>query len=65
LKAKIIEEKSQIIKFMEEFCEGFYELFHIILKNPIDNTLIECTSLIIQYFQLFILVFDDTVRNIY
>ncbi len=61
LNAKISENKSQYLKKIEEYNEGFFSLFYLILKKPLDNFWWECISIIIQYSQLLLFIIDDTV----
>ena len=63
LKAKIENENSNLLKKVEEFYEGFYALFYLILKNPFNNFWWECISLSIQYTQLLVFIIDDTVSK--
>jgi hypothetical protein len=63
LSAQIIEKESKIKSNIKWILEGFFSLFYLILKNPLDNLWWECISLIIQYFQLIFFVFDDTVSK--
>ncbi len=37
LRAEIIKNESKLRKLLEEYMEGFYSLFYLILKNPLDN----------------------------
>jgi hypothetical protein len=61
IKAKIIDNKSTFLKKLEEYNEGFYSLFYLILKTPLDNFWWECISITIQYSQLLIFILDGTV----
>ena len=63
LKAKIENEKSNLLKKVEEFYEGFYALFYLILKYSFNNFWWECISLSIQYTQLLVFIIDDTVSK--
>ena len=57
-----IFKKESKLKFnIKVILEGFYELLYCILKDPLDNFWWECISLIIQYLQLSIFIFDDAV----
>ena len=55
LKAKLEVKDSKILKKINEFYEGFYILFYLILKNPLT----------IQYSQLLIFIVDSTVSKKY
>ena len=59
LNAEIIKKETN--SKIKEIIEGHYELFYLILKNPLNNLWWECISLIIQYFQLIIFTLDDKV----
>jgi hypothetical protein len=63
LKAEINEKEYKLIKIIEEFYEGLYSLFYLIMKNPIENFWWECISLTIQYSQLLIFIIDETVSK--
>ena len=65
LRAEIIKNESKLRKLLEEYMEGFYSLFYLILKNPLDNFWWECISLTIQYTQLIIFIINQTVRIIF
>ena len=63
LKVNIDKKESIILKIIEEYSEGFYALFYLILKNPLNNLLWECISITIQYSQLLIFIIDETVSE--
>ena len=63
LKVDINEKEFKLIKIIEEFYEGFYSLFYLIMKNPLENFWWECISLTIQYSQLLIFIIDETVSK--
>jgi len=63
LKANINEKESKILKKIEENREGLYELFYLLLKNPLNNLWWECISISIQYSQLLIFIIDETVSE--
>ena len=65
LRAEIIKNESKFRKMLEEYMEGFYSLFYLILKNPLDNFWWECISITIQYAQLLIFIINQTVRIIF
>lgn len=65
LNAKINRKESKIVKTLEEFNQGYYEMFYLILKNPFNNFWWECISITIQYSQLLIFILDSTVRKKY
>ena len=61
-RVEIKKNESKLKKFLEEYIEGFYSLFYLILKNPLDNFWWECISITIQYSQLLIFIINKTVR---
>ena len=61
-RVEIKKNESKLKKFLEEYIEGFYSLFYLILKNPLDNFWWECISITIQYSQLLIFIINETVR---
>ncbi len=63
LKVEINEKEFKLIKIIEEFYEGLYSLFYLIMKNPLENFWWECISLTIQYSQLLIFIIDETVSK--
>jgi hypothetical protein len=63
LKVETSKKESKLRKFIEENIEGFYSLFYLILKNPLDNFWWECISITIQYSQLLIFIINQTVRK--
>ena len=63
LKVETSKKESKLRKFIEEYIEGFYSLFYLILKNPLDNFWWECISITIQYSQLLIFIINQTVRK--
>jgi hypothetical protein len=65
LNAEIYKKESKFIKLCEEYLEGFYSLFYLLLKNPLNNFWWECISITIQYSQLIIFIIDDTVSKIF
>ena len=66
IKIDINEKKVNILKKIEEYYDGMFELFFYILKKTRSNFYWECISITIQYTQLLIFIVDETVRkNIY
>ena len=64
LKIHLNSELSQLSKFYKDFIEGLYALFCLMLDDPIENFWYECISILLGYFQLLILIFDETVSLI-
>ena len=61
LKEKIRKSESKFFKKIEEYNEGFYSVFYLILKNPLSNFWWECISITIQYSQILVFIIDSTV----
>ena len=61
LKTDFIGKESIAFKKVEEFYEGVFALFYLILKNPLDNFWWECINLTIQYSQLLSFIINTTV----
>ena len=57
------EEKIEIFQFFKNIFEAFYNLFDIILENPIENFWYECIGIIISYAQILLYLFDKTVSK--
>lgn len=58
------KKKPQLSSFYRDFIDGLYDLFCLILENPIENFWYECTSISLGYFQLLIYILDETVSLI-
>ena len=61
LKEKIRKSESKFFKKIEEYNEGFYSVFYLILQNPLSNFWWECISITIQYSQILVFIIDSTV----
>lgn len=61
LELKIETEKSLIIIIYKNFFESLYELFEIILLDPIENFYFEIISLFICHLQIIMFIFNITV----
>ena len=61
LELKIETGKSLIIKIYKNFFESLYELFEIILLDPIENFYFEIISLFICHLQIIMFIFNKTV----
>jgi hypothetical protein len=62
LKMKIKQEKSFLYVLIKSFNESLYSIYDLILEEPYENLWYECISIIFQYLQLIIYIFDKTVR---
>ena len=63
LKLKLKEEKSIIKKLIKNIFDSLYELYDIILDDPIENFWFEIISLFICYFQIIMFIFNETVNE--
>jgi len=63
LNAEIMKKESEQVEKIRKIFEGIYVIFYYILKDPFDNFWWECFSLVTQYSQLIIFIFDETVSN--
>ena len=61
---KINKKTPQLSTFYRDFIDGLYDLFCLILENPIENFWYECTNISLGYFQLLIYILDETVSLI-
>lgn len=64
LNLELKKEKSLIFNNINDIFECLYELYDLMLDNPIENIWYECISIVISYFQLIALMFDKTVSII-
>ena len=64
LNLKIIKEKSLLTKVGKKFIEALYELFELLLIDPIENIYFEIISLFIGYLQIIMFIFNETVSKI-
>lgn len=55
------EKVSKLTLIYKDFMEGLYDLFCLLLDNPIENFWYECINVSLGYFQLLIYILDDTV----
>ena len=62
LKIKLKQEKSFLYTLIKSFNESLYSIYDLILEEPYENLWYECISIIFQYLQLIIYIFDKTVR---
>ena len=55
---KIIYSKIRKIIY-----EALYELYYLILQDPIENISFEIVTFLLSYLQILMLVFNETVSN--
>lgn len=63
LNIKLNKELSILRQLYKEFIEGLYELFCLMLEDPVENFWYECISMALGYFQLLIYIIDETVSH--
>ena len=61
LEIKFKKKKSFIIELYKSIIISFYDLFELILKDPIESFWYECFNIIMSYMQLICFSFDSTV----
>jgi hypothetical protein len=64
LNIEIKNEKSLKFNNINDIFECLYELYDLMLDNPIENIWYECLSIVISYLQLIALMFDKIVSII-
>lgn len=65
LKLKLKKEKTILTKILiDNFFQPLFELFELVLDDPIENFWFEVISLFICYIQIIMFIFNETVRNI-
>ena len=63
LKIKLKDEKSYTINLIMKTFESFYELFDLILEDPIENFWYEFIAIIIGHLQITYYLVDKTVSK--
>ena len=63
LKIQLNKEKSYIIHIIIKTFEAFYELYDLILEEPIENFWYEFLAIVFGYLQIIYYFFDKTVSN--
>ena len=61
LEIKFKKKKSFIIELYKSIIISFYDLFELILKDPIESFWYECFNIIMSYMQLICYIFDSSV----
>ena len=64
LKLQLETKKSILIKVYQNIFESLYQLFEIILDDPIENFTFEVINIFIGYLQIIIFIFNETVSRI-
>ena len=64
LNLKLVKEKSLLTKEGKKFLEALYELFELLLIDPIENIYFEIISLFLGYLQIIMFIFNETVSKI-
>ena len=63
LNLKIVKDKSPLWDFYNNNVETLFELFDLLLNNPIENIWFEFIKIFFGYFQLIAFSFDPGVSN--
>jgi hypothetical protein len=59
-----LENKRMIYSKMRTIIyEALYELYYLILQDPIENILFEIITFLLSYLQILMFVFNETVSN--
>ena len=59
-----LENKRMIYSKMRTIIyEALYELYYLILQDPIENILFEIITFLFSYLQILMFVFNETVSN--
>ena len=58
---KIKKEISILTKLLNNILESLFDLFELILDDPIENFWFEIISLCICYIQIIMFIFNETV----
>ena len=64
LELKLKKEKSNLTKLYKKVIESLYELFDLILDDPVENFWFELISLFICYIQIIMFIFNETVSKL-
>ena len=64
LKLELETKKSLLTKVYKNIFESLYQLFELILDNPIENFPFEVLNIFIGYLQIIIFIFNETVSKI-
>ena len=65
INVKTKKERIPLIEHFNNLCEGLYDLYYLILQDPVESFWWEVMSLIFSYSQMFIYVIDETVSKIF
>ena len=63
LEINFTKKKSSITEFFNNIIESFYDLFELIMENPIESFWYECLNIFLGYIQLICYILDPTVSN--
>lgn len=63
LKLKLEKEKPILIKIFKKYLESLYELYELILIDPIENYYLEIISHFICHFQIIMFTLNETVSQ--
>ena len=63
LNLKLVKDKSPLFDFYNNNIETLFELFDLLLDNPIENIWFEFIKILFGYTQLIAFAFDPGVSN--
>jgi hypothetical protein len=63
LNLKLVKDKSPLLDFYNNNVETLFELFDLLLDNPIENIWFEFIKILFGYTQLIAFAFDPGVSN--
>ena len=63
LKLKLTKNNSWFKEFYTKFSELLYELFDLILEDPIESFWYECINIVFGYMQLITFLVDSKVSS--
>ena len=63
LKMKLNQGKAFLYILIKSINESLYSLFDLILEEPYESIWYKCISIIFEYLQLIIYIFDKTVSQ--
>jgi hypothetical protein len=63
LKMKLNQGKEFLCILIKSINESLYSLFDLIVEEPYESMWYKCISIIFEYLQLIIYIFDKTVSH--
>ena len=65
LTIKLEKENTILTQFIKNIYQSLYELFDLLLNDPIENFVFEVVNISIGYLQMIMYIFNETVTNIF